>query len=214
MSKFLLISICFITAVSNAMAFSFDGSGPSDEVYDKIIEEIYSSQIQKPDENDQAIDSLIESIRNPVVDWRFRIKAIRILAQTKLPKAGEALLDMFYNSFAHSECPAIKSSIAIGLGNFPGETRIVNALIAGLEHPEVQIREACAYSLGLIGDVNSIPFLIESMKDASSAVRVTAIRSLARIGGNDIISYLKKIIAEEEDRRLKDEALRVLAQIR
>ena len=161
----------------------------------------------------QSEDALIGLVRNQATDWRLQIRCIRLLGEMHTPRAGDALVELFNDLFFHHGCPALKTNLALALGNYTGR-RVVDALISGLEDPEVQVREASIVSLGRVGDAAAVPYLVTELKDKSFTIRASAIRSLGQLRDASAISPLKKIADSDSEVLLRREALSVLSAIR
>lgn len=169
--------------------------------------------IKKLNTDDNIFKALVNLISNTGVDWRIRINGILLLGETGNPKAADVLMNLFYNSFSHSDCPAIKSNLAFALGNFNDDTRVVNALIEGMYDLEVQVREASVRSLRKIGNPIALPYLIDKLTDESLAVRINAVKAIALLGDKRAIPSLKNAIERDKDPVLANEiadALRLL----
>ncbi len=160
----------------------------------------------------QSTDILIGLIRDQTANWRLQIRGIRVLGEIHTPRAEEALLQMFLDIFFHHGCPAIKSSLALSLGNFSGQ-RVAAGLIYGLDDPEPLVREASIVSLGRVGDTSAVPHLIAQLNDKSFTIRVSAIHSLGLLKDSRATSYLKKIADNDGELALKREALAALSMI-
>ncbi len=163
---------------------------------------------------EKIFDTLVDLINNTGLDWRIRIRGIHALTETGDPRTADVLIRTLQNSFITDECPAIKSNLATELGNFRDDTRVVDALIAGLDDPEVLVKEASIESLGKIGNPKAVPFLIERIKDGNFTVRLHAIRSIGRIGDKKVIPLLETIVDHEKDSYIRNEAASALARLK
>lgn len=169
--------------------------------------------IKKLSETPEALTAMMDLVSNIGLDWRIRIRGIRVLGETRSAKAGDFLVDLFYNPFSHWDCPAIKSNIAIVLGNFSSETRIVDALIAGSSDKEVQVREASISSLGKIGDARALDILLTRLSDNSIAVRMNTIKAVAQIGDKRAVPFLRALLDRDPDLILRAEAKSALTRL-
>ncbi|GAB4418970.1 MAG: HEAT repeat domain-containing protein [Thermodesulfovibrionales bacterium] len=157
--------------------------------------------------NKSNFDNLIGIIDNRGIDWRIRIRGIKLLGETRTPEAATNLVRMFNDTFFSHECPSIKSYVAAALGNYKDDTTVVLALIDGLKDREILVREESAKSLGRVGNPMAVPYLVEALKDRSFAVRINAIRSLALIGDFRAYPHLKQIMDDrQEDPVIRDAA--------
>ncbi|SPQ00343.1 hypothetical protein NBG4_210018 [Candidatus Sulfobium mesophilum] len=161
----------------------------------------------------QSTELLIDLIRDQSANWRLQIRGIRVLGEIHTPKAEDTLLQWFSDIFFHHGCPAIKSSLALSLGNFSGR-RVAAGLIEGLDDPEPLVREASIVSLGRVGDKSAVPYLIAQLSDKSFTIRVNAIHSLGLLKDARAASYLQGIADNDSELVLKREALVALSLIR
>ena len=161
----------------------------------------------------QSIETLIELIDNRRIDWRLQIRGIRLLGKIHTPRVEDFLLQLFSDIFFHHGCPAVRSSLALTLGNFSGP-KVVTGLIEGLDDPELQVREASIVSLGRIGDVAAVPYLIDQLKDMHFVIKVSAIRSLGLLRDARAVSSLENIAGNAVEPLLKREASIALSMIR
>lgn len=130
-------------------------------------------------------------------DWRYRIRAIKLLGNIGSLQAEEALLGMFQDHFFHHECPSLKSYVADALGYFKPEKRLMEILKEGLKDPEVLVREATAKSLGRLKMPESVSYLKEAfLSERSKAVKIAIINALKSIGTDDAKGFIRKIAAD------------------
>lgn len=66
-------------------------------------------------------------------------------------------------------------------GSGAPEGLVKEVLCDGLRHPQAAVRETAAHLLGILGDAEAAPDLIEALRDPLSAVRVQAARALGRL---------------------------------
>lgn len=146
--------------------------------------------------------------------WPVKIKAILLLGEAQDPRAVELLLSIFNDTFSNWECPSIKSYTAVALGNFKGNSKVVDTLISGVTDRELLAREASIQSLGRIGDSKAVPHLVGLLGDRSTAIRLSAIKALERIGDTEAIPHLQRIADSDSDSLVKSEALAALKNFR
>jgi len=164
-------------------------------------------------DDEKMFNALIDLINNGGLDWKIRIRGIHMLGESRNPMTADILIRTLQNSFITDECPAIKSSLAFELGKFHDDTRVLDALVAGLDDEELQVKEASIRSLGMIGDTKAVPFLLDRLKDKNFTVRLNAIRSIGRIGDRKAIPYLREIIDSDGDVYIRNEASAALARM-
>jgi HEAT repeat protein len=138
-------------------------------------------------------------------DWRYRIRAIRLLGHIGTPQAQEALLSMFQDPFFHHECPSLKSYVAEALGDFSASKRLLEILKEGLKDPELLVREATAKSFGKIRMPESVKYLKEAFdSEKSLAVKIAIVNALKSIGTEEANIFIKQIASDGNNKDLKD----------
>jgi HEAT repeat protein len=166
----------------------------------------------RKDEN--AIDLLIYVTEMRDEYWPVKIKAITLLGASGNPRAIESVLATFNDSFMNWECPSIKSYAAAALGNFKEDSRVLEALIEGVDDRELLTREASIQSLGKIGNPKAVPSLLRVLSDKSITIRLSTIKSLEQIGDPQAIPYLKRMAENESDPVVRGEAVAALGNFR
>ncbi len=161
----------------------------------------------------QSTEMLVEVVDKQRSNWKLQMRGISLLARIHTPRAEDVLLQLFYDIFFHHGCPALKSSLAVALGNFSG-SRVAEALIQGLDDPELQVREASIVSLGRVGDAAAVPYLIGQLGDRHFAIKVSAIRSLGLLRDARAVSSLEKMAGSAGEPLLRREASVALSMIR
>ncbi len=160
-----------------------------------------------------STEALIDLLRNRGVNWRIQIRGIRLLGEIHTDRVEDVLLQFFSDLFFHHGCPAVKSTLALALGNFSGP-KVVAALIGGLDDPEVLVREASIVSLGKVGDARAVPYLIAQLEDRRFLIKVSAIHSLGQLKDITAVSPLKKIAQGDIEPLLRNEAWWALSTMR
>lgn len=173
----------------------------------KLLRPAYIASLN---EREDAFAALVELVGNIAIDWRVRIKGIRLLGETGNIRAADVLMKLYYDAFSHSECPALKSNLVLALGHFHDDSRVIATIIEAMNDSEVQVREAAVLAAEELGSPDLLPHIIDKLKDSSAAVKLNSIRAIVRHGDARLVSYLAEIIAEERDPFLKTEALRLL----
>jgi len=155
---------------------------------------------------EKTIDLLMQVAGNRGEYWPVKIKAIKLLGESADTKAVEMLLSIFNDTFNNWECPAIKSYAALALGNFKGNTKVVDSLISGINDPELFTREASIQSLGRIGNPAAVLPLVDVLNNNSSAVKLSAIKALEMIGDPQAIPHIQRIAENDNDSVIKSQA--------
>ncbi|MCX8030161.1 MAG: HEAT repeat domain-containing protein [Thermodesulfovibrionales bacterium] len=136
--------------------------------------------------------------------WPVKIKAIQLLGERADNEAIPVLLEIYNDIFLHSECPSIKSYTATALGNFKNNEQVFKALLAGIDDPELLIRESSIEALGRIGNPKATEHLIKLLDDKSFAIKHSVIKALANIGDKKALPYLNKILESDPDPVIRD----------
>jgi len=160
---------------------------------------------------ERALDMLREVAGTRGEYWPVKIKAMLLLGEAQDPKSIELLLSIFNDPFSNWECPSIKSYAATALGNYKGNSKVVNTLISGINDRELLTREASIRSLGRIGDSKAVPQLLGLLQDPSAAVRLSVIKALEEIGDPQAIPHLQRVSQSDGDAVVKKEALAALS---
>jgi len=168
---------------------------------EKISNPIFVNQFNTPEKLKAVID--LADARG--YDWRYRIRAIRLLGHIGTPQAQEALLSMFQDPFFHHECPSLKSYVAEALGDFSASKRLLEILKEGLKDPELLVREATAKSFGKIIMPESVKYLREAFdSEKSLAVKIAIVNALKSIGTEEANIFIKQIASDGNNKDLKD----------
>ncbi len=138
--------------------------------------------------------------------WPVKIKAIQFLGERAEPSALPLLLDIYNDPFLNSECPSIKSFAAIALGGYKHNKLAFEALITGIEDPELLTKEASIESLGRIGKPEALDYLLPLLNDKSFTVRHITIKALSNIGDKRAISPLSSLAENDKDHVIREVA--------
>lgn len=97
----------------------------------------------------------------------------------------------------------LRSHAARSLGSFWGDYEAFEALIGCLDSDQEidEVRAAAAQSLGVLGELNAEPELIESLNESSSLIRYWGANALASIGGRRAIEPLRELAERDADTR-------------
>ncbi|MCX8034403.1 MAG: HEAT repeat domain-containing protein [Thermodesulfovibrio sp.] len=200
---FISISL-FILISANSYAYSIDDLLKELDVpnwREKITESSFLEKFKSP----EKFKTVVELADARGYDWRYRIRAIRMLGYMKTPQAKEALLGMFQDHFFHHECPSLKSYVAESLGDFPPGKRLMEILKEGLKDPEVLVRESTAKSLGRLKMPESVRYLTEAFRtEKSLAVKIAIINALKSIASPEAQSFIKQIASDLNNKELLD----------
>lgn len=203
----LLFRVCVVISILPLLScFAYADNAMIDDLSKDGWESRFMNQ-QKLEalKSDSNFSKLIRIADNGGLDWRIRIRAIKILGEMRYHKAMPYIIAMFNDPFFSNECPSIKSYVATALGNYNDYT-VVTALIDGIDDAEILVREEAIKSLGKIGSKRAVSHLANALNDRSFAVKIAAIRALSQIGDSSAITFLKNIINGNDDALLKSEA--------
>lgn len=213
LKKFLFAIIFFLSLYNPADATNFKN----------IIENLHSHDIKTQIEainelskikDEKSIQTLIDFIFTKAEDWRAKTRAIIVLGEIPDITITEKLVAVFKDPFLNYECPAMKWYTVVALGKkFNKGTQAVDTLINALNYDNLLIKEAAIQSLGNTEDPSSVPYLIPLLDDGRFSIKYSTIKALGQIGDVKAIPYLKKIIEQEKDVLLKEEALKAIKNV-
>lgn len=193
--KIIFLILIFLNC-NNVFAYSID----------ELLKELDTSQwrekISNPTfienfKNPELLSTVVALAEDKGIDWRYRIRAIKLLGNIGTPQAEDALLRMFQDHFFHHECPSLKSYVADALGSFKPGKRLLEILKEGLSDAEVLVREATAKSLGKLKMNESVQYLKEAFKkEKNEAVRIAIINALKAIGSDDALNFIKQLASD------------------
>jgi len=150
--------------------------------------------------DEETVDFLMAIASDRKEHWAVQIKAIQFMGEIRNPKTVDLLLKIFTSRLSVYECPAIKSYTAIALGNFSGQSDVIDPLIAAIHDEEPLVRQAAVQSLGTLGNVKAVPHLIPLLRSPSLAMRLSAIKALESLGDPQAIPHLEDIAEKDSDR--------------
>jgi HEAT repeat protein len=202
-------SACLVLIVFAAStAFAAEGFDKIKADLDSKEWEVRLAAVEKLNnlKDEQTIDLLTQIAGNRAEYWPVKIKAIKLLGESADPKVVSILLTIFNEPFYNWECPAIKSYTALALGNFKGNAKVVDSLIAGINDRELFTREASIQSLGRIGNPAAVLPLVAALNTESITVKLSSIKALEMIGDPQAIPHIQRIAENDNDPVIKDQA--------
>lgn len=191
-----ILKIAFLILIflnCNAFAYSID------ELFRELDTPQWREKISNPAfiekfKNPEDLSTVVVFAKDRGINWKYRIRAIKLLGNIGTPQAEDALLEMFQDHFFHHECPSLKSYVAQALGSFKPGGRLLRILKEGLTDAEVLVREATAKSLGKLKMQESVQYLKEAfVKEKNEAVRIAIINALKAISGDDALGFIKQL---------------------
>lgn len=163
--------------------------------------------------NNDSVRALMSVIENQGEDWKIQIRTVKLLATIENLIVVDLLIKILEDPFFTYDCPALKWNAAIALGNFKGYPKVVDVLINALDDKILYVREAAIQSLGEIGSRKAVPYLISALSDKSFAIRISAIKALGKIGDESAIPFVKRVLDNDTDPHIRDEAAKVLKRL-
>jgi HEAT repeat protein len=95
-----------------------------------------------------------------------------------------------------------------------GPLSCIETLITSLEKdPDDEVKGMCATALGLAKDARATPALCKATESRSVIVRFKSCTALGRIGGTKAVECLKKVLAKDEHKLVREAAEEALAMI-
>jgi HEAT repeat protein len=158
---------------------------------------------------DEKFNKLLSIVKNEGIDWRLRIRVIKIFGLMDDNKTIPYLIEIFEDLFLNDDCPAIRYYAALALGNYK-DKRVTEALLNSINDSEILVREAVVHSLGKTGDKDVLPYLINALNDKSFAVRRASLRAIEELGDRLAIESLKNFVKNVNDDILKKEAENII----
>ncbi len=133
-------------------------------------------------ENERVAQRLFPSRK---IDVRLDVRRLgaRVLANSSTPRAVTTLIAALHDEDAELRREAAGSlgEIARNAPETPGLSDALGSLLTQLAMDEPEQKIACARALGHLGNRAALLPLLDSLHDASSHVRIEAIRALARL---------------------------------
>jgi HEAT repeat protein len=170
--------------------------------------------------HDSAIDGLVRLCRAhpasfdlvpPLLSepaWGARYGAVAVLRELGDPRAIRPLVEALGN--ADTE---LQLEIGETLNSFTQHgTLVLDWLMAGLRHPQANVRLGAAQVLSQIHDVRAIPALIDSLYDRETSVRLVVIRALGAFADNRALQPLRQLLRDGDSaiRAAAGDAMRAL----
>ncbi|MGK3964625.1 HEAT repeat domain-containing protein [Sorangium sp. So ce118] len=146
-----------------------------------------------------ALPIFIEGLRDP--DLRVRERAIHGLASCAEPGAIEALVSVATDPSGRVRAVAMRA-----LGQSQRDSRVIEALLAGLRDEDAWVRYYACQSLGKLGWEAAAGAIAERLRDESGQVRVAAVEALSGIKGDLALAALEAA-ARESDTDMRRSAL-------
>lgn len=173
-----------------------------------------ASIISELPEKGKLVSALVHIIENRRDDWNLQIKAIRLLGEIGDPSSADMLIKVIDDVFFSNNCPALKWNAIVALGNFRHDSRVVEGLIHKMTEETSYLVEAAAESLGRIGDLRALPYLIAALDDKRFAVRMGVVKALASFQEPLALPFLLKVAEGDAEPLIREEAHKALEFMR
>ena len=151
------------------------------------------------------LDDEVGSGRTGEQSETLRLYLCRALGEFSVPEAAPALVRRVN---ANDDDPATQAAIeaiavlATNLQNagrsFENRDDVVAAVLAATTSANSRVRDACGFTLGVLGGERSIDGLLRLLGDPSADVRFNAALGLARLGQPDAYDTLSEMLALED----------------
>ena len=151
------------------------------------------------------LDDEVGSGRTGEQSETLRLYLCRALGEFSVPEAAPALVRRVN---ANDDDPATQAAIeaiavlATNLQNagrsFDNRDDVVAAVLAATTSANSRVRDACGFTLGVLGGEKSIDGLLRLVGDPSADVRSNAALGLARLGQPDAYDTLSEMLALED----------------
>ncbi len=151
------------------------------------------------------LDDEVGSGRTGEQSETLRLYLCRALGEFSVPEAAPALVRRVN---ANDDDPATQAAIeaiavlATNLQNagrsFENRDDVVAAVLAATTSANSRVRDACGFTLGVLGGEKSIDGLLRLVGDPSADVRSNAALGLARLGQPDAYDTLSEMLALED----------------
>src|SRR5258706_5747415 len=136
----------------------------------------------------EATPILIDALRDPVPS--VRLQAAKALGRTGDATAVQPLLDALQGAAEQMGIQSLSSLVKLGHVAVP-------ALLERSKSSSSWVRWQSIRTLGEIGDLRAVPFLVGAMRDSDHAVAWMGAKQLAHFGIPSLEAVLKMLMAED-----------------
>ena len=151
------------------------------------------------------LDDEVGSGRTGEQSETLRLYLCRALGEFTVPEAAPALVrrvnanDDDLTTQAAIEAIAVLATNLKNAGrSFENQDDVVAAVLAATTSANSRVRDACGFTLGVLGGERSIDGLLQLVGDPSADVRSNAALGLARLGQPDAYDTLSEMLALED----------------
>jgi len=153
----------------------------------------------------EAFEPLLDCLRNSKYN-DVRADVAEVLAKMNDRRAVPPLIDRLQDPTSLTRAAAARA-----LGSF-GDPRAISPLIRALDNEGWDTRRDAAIALSKFDDPRVVAPLIKAMGDSSATVRGFVCHALGRVKAPDAIDALVKVLAEDEDRYVRQHAATALGE--
>jgi|GEM_PF-7017521 len=164
----------------------------------------------------RAIPPLIEALKDGVEPAAVALAAIGLDGTVAF---DEKLLDEVIGILRNGGKPEARMAAAKALAILK-RPKALPALIAAMDDPDEQVREAAIEAVGEAGGASEIPALAKKLKDSSAVVRISAIRALKLNAPEDDVKKRKEVIGiisaalKDKEAEVREEAEKAVGELK
>jgi HEAT repeat protein len=163
------------------------------------------ANIKLASELGSILDDEVDSGRTGEQSETLRLYLCRALGEFTVPEAAPALVRRVNENDDDPTTQAAIEALAVLATNLQNASRslenkddVVAAVLATSTSTNSRVRDACGFTLGVLGGEKSIEGLYRLMGDPSADVRSNAALGLARLGQTDAYETLSEMLSLED----------------
>lgn len=148
------------------------------------------------------LDDEIASGRTGEQSETLRLYLCRALGEFTVPEAASALVrrvnennDDLTTQAAIEALAVLATNLQNANRSFDNQDDVVAAVLAATTSTNTRVRDACGFTLGVLGGQKSVDGLLRLMGDSSTDVRSNAALGLARLGQTDAYETLSEMLS-------------------
>ncbi|HUB06385.1 MAG TPA: HEAT repeat domain-containing protein [Myxococcales bacterium] len=153
------------------------------------------------DGKDKAMEKWAQD--NQILPEALYAKTAQVLGDVGDPRADSALLSRLHYESDSDYKLLVRANAAESLGRLRDKAA-AKAIAALLGESEANVRDAYGRALVLIGDSSVVPELEKASVTGSWDAREGSIHALSNLGSGKDVAFMKKLIAEEPARWMKE----------
>ena len=161
----------------------------------------------------RSVDGLIDLVLLESDDWRIKIRALRLLGDIGDRRAIVPIVRVFKDPDINKDCPAIMWNALAALREFGGDSYIADSISDYLKTDNLMIKEAVIETIGTTGGPDKVYLLSDTIWDDSFAVRLSAVKAIAKMGGYEAEEMLLDAASSDPDPNIRQTAETALQEI-